>query len=127
MKTQNILFFLKIISWIAFIGYAIVCGSVIFSFVLSFINPEIAKNMYKINPAIFELKEKNTVTFIFGFSLLIALAFMLAYLWFLVIKLFDKLKIGEGNNFLFMAAIVYIISQIFKRGIEMQEENELTV
>lgn len=36
-------------------------------------------------------------------------------------------KIGEGNNFLFMAAIVYIISQIFKRGIEMQEENELTV
>lgn len=32
-----------------------------------------------------------------------------------------------GDEYLFMAAIIYIISQIFKRGIEIQEENELTV
>jgi hypothetical protein len=31
------------------------------------------------------------------------------------------------NEYLFIARIVYIISQIFKRGIEMQEQNELTV
>jgi hypothetical protein len=30
-------------------------------------------------------------------------------------------------NYLFTAGIVYIISQIFKRGVELQEENELTV
>jgi hypothetical protein len=29
--------------------------------------------------------------------------------------------------FLMMAAIVYVISQIFKRGIELQQENDLTV
>ena len=32
-----------------------------------------------------------------------------------------------GDEYFFMAGIIYIISQIFKRGIEMQEENALTV
>ena len=32
-----------------------------------------------------------------------------------------------GDDYFFVAGIVYIISQIFKRGIEMQEENSLTV
>ncbi len=30
-------------------------------------------------------------------------------------------------NYLFIAGIVYIISQVFKRGVEIQNENELTV
>jgi Protein of unknown function (DUF2975) len=32
-----------------------------------------------------------------------------------------------GDEYLFFAGIVYIISQIFKRGIEIQEENHLTI
>ncbi|MEP6465190.1 MAG: DUF2975 domain-containing protein [Parafilimonas sp.] len=32
-----------------------------------------------------------------------------------------------GDEYLFIAGIVYIISQVFKRGIEIQEENLLTV
>ena len=32
-----------------------------------------------------------------------------------------------GDESLFMAGIIYIISQVFKRGIEIQEENQLTV
>lgn len=31
------------------------------------------------------------------------------------------------EEYFFMAGIVYIIAQIFKRGVELQEENELTV
>jgi len=34
---------------------------------------------------------------------------------------------NTGYEYLFMAGIVYIISQIFKRGIEIEEENQLTV
>jgi hypothetical protein len=34
---------------------------------------------------------------------------------------------NSGDEYLFMAAMIYIISQIFKRGIELQEENQLTV
>lgn len=33
----------------------------------------------------------------------------------------------NGDAYFFIAGIVYIISQIFKRGIEIQEENALTV
>jgi Protein of unknown function (DUF2975) len=34
---------------------------------------------------------------------------------------------NTGDEYLFLAGIIYIISQIFKRGIEIQEENDLTV
>src|SRR5450631_3470850 len=34
---------------------------------------------------------------------------------------------NSGDENLFMAGIIYIISQVFKRGIEIQEENQLTV
>ena len=34
---------------------------------------------------------------------------------------------NSGDEYLFMAAMMYIISQVFKRGIEIQEENQLTV
>ncbi len=35
--------------------------------------------------------------------------------------------IGVADEFFFIAGIVYIIAQVFKRGIEIQEENQLTV
>lgn len=36
--------------------------------------------------------------------------------------------IGENaGEFIFMAGLVFIISQVFKRGVELQSENELTV
>jgi hypothetical protein len=34
---------------------------------------------------------------------------------------------NTGDEYLFMAGMIYIISQVFKRGIEIQEENNLTV
>lgn len=34
---------------------------------------------------------------------------------------------GSGSEYLFMAAIIFAIAQIFKRGIELQSENELTI
>jgi hypothetical protein len=39
-------------------------------------------------------------------------------------ELFGSWMTGE---FIFMAGLVFIISQIFKRGVEIQSENELTV
>lgn len=32
-----------------------------------------------------------------------------------------------SGEFIFMVAVVYVISQVFKRGVEIQSENELTV
>lgn len=37
------------------------------------------------------------------------------------------LRLGGGDVWLFMAIVLFIIAQIFKRGIEIQSENELTI
>jgi len=39
----------------------------------------------------------------------------------------QHLRIGGADVWLFMGVILYVIAQIFKRGIEIQSENELTV
>jgi hypothetical protein len=39
----------------------------------------------------------------------------------------NLLKIDGAGVWLFMSIVLFIIAQIFKRGIEIQEENELTV
>ncbi len=39
----------------------------------------------------------------------------------------QSLRLGGADVWLFMGVTLYIIAQIFKRGIEIQEENELTV
>lgn len=38
-----------------------------------------------------------------------------------------SLEPGATGEFLFIAGLVFIISQVFKRGVEIQSENELTV
>lgn len=35
--------------------------------------------------------------------------------------------IGQGEAFLFFAGILFVIATVFKKGIELQKENELTV
>ena len=39
----------------------------------------------------------------------------------------QDLSLGGADAWLFMAVILFVIAQIFKRGIEIQTENELTV
>jgi uncharacterized membrane protein len=34
---------------------------------------------------------------------------------------------SDSQAFILMAAVIYVIAQIFKKGIELQEENDLTV
>ncbi len=51
--------------------------------------------------------------------------------WFVIqgVKMPDVqyLRLGGGDVWLFMAVVLFVIGQIFKRGIEIQTENELTV
>jgi len=37
------------------------------------------------------------------------------------------LRLGGADVWLFMGVILFVLAQIFKRGIEIQTENELTV
>lgn len=38
-----------------------------------------------------------------------------------------QLYLGGGAEFMLMGGIIFVIAQVFKRGIEIQSENELTV
>ena len=39
----------------------------------------------------------------------------------------EYLRLGGADVWLFMSVTLFVISQIFKRGIEIQTENDLTV
>lgn len=173
-NTQYILTVMKIIAWLAFVGFSIQCGAQIIALIVGFVKPEFAQNLYKVDENWFKLKEESDFIFICVMSVIIAVSAFKANVWYTVINLFDTLNldnpftvevakklegiayqlfvvwiagaIGSGylkslekfkeidflyldneGEFLFAAGIIYIISQIFKRGIELQEENELTV
>jgi Protein of unknown function (DUF2975) len=173
-RTEDVLTGMKILAYLAMIGYSIQCGSQIISFGVSFFNPESAKDIYKTSMNLYELRQVNVKPFIYVMSLIIALSGMHAHVWYLVIKLLSSLNlknpfsmevakllekvgiqligiwivtlIGEQvingiskatgvevgefhpvSEYLVIAGIVYIISQVFKRGVEIQKENELTV
>lgn len=45
----------------------------------------------------------------------------------IIIPSVDDLHMGRADVWLFMSVILFVIAQIFKRGIEIQIENDLTV
>ncbi|AFK04427.1 hypothetical protein Emtol_3298 [Emticicia oligotrophica DSM 17448] len=74
----------------------------------------------------FSVKIQNLGYFTFGLWLVAVLAN--SYMKYIFKKTsVDLIHIFDNEMYLFMAGIVYIISQIFRRGVELQEENELTV
>ncbi len=174
IKTEHILTFLKVVAWLAFVGYAIKAGAQAVALVVGFIDPTLAEKLYEVNPLLLKLRQYNVWFFVNAMSLVVFLSAMTAHVWYLAIQLLSKLRLktpfsrdvakrlekiafeilgiwlinivgmsyfkwlekstgaqlgnlGIGDEFLLIAAIVYIVSQIFKRGIEINEENELTV
>ena len=174
-RTEIVLLILKYLSLLAAIGFSIECGTQLFYFVASLINPEWAKNGYQIERDWYRIHDYSTRYYVYGMSLAISISALKAWIWYLIFGLLLKLKLKSpftmvvtkkletiayrllavwllisivgknyshylmkttqiqlpsnhsGDEYLFIAGIVYIISQIFKRGIEIQEENQLTV
>lgn len=174
-RTEIILTVLKYLALIAAIGFSIECGSQLFYFIASFINPEWAKNGYNYERSWYQIHQANTWYYICIMSLTISIAAIKAWIWYMVFGLLIKLELQSpfsmfvtkklesiawlllgvwilgtimtksyahyllkdtgiematkftGDEYFFIAGIVYIISKIFKRGVEIQEENQLTV
>ncbi len=175
-KTDFIIKALKVVSWIIFIGLCIETGAFLFNYVLSLFKPIATQNLYKgLNLSELYTQSKTNYTFVFSFMIIVST--LKAYVFYIIIQLFQKLNfvkpfsedisklissisysifsvgligliahqytkqlIQKGFNvneveiywngsgaFLMMAAIVFVIAQIFKKGIELQNENDLTV
>jgi len=175
-KNDFILEVLNVVSWIIFIGLCIEAGALIFNFILTLFKPIAANNIYK-GLNLSEMYEKTHANYFGVMGFIIVLSILKAYLFYLVVKIFDKLNLVKPFNveiakliekisfeafsiaivsiiahqytnrlvqsgyevshaekywddttaFLMMAAIIFVISQIFNKGIELQNENDLTV
>ncbi len=170
--TGQILMVLKVLAWVAFIGYAIEAGAIIISFLVSLANSEAARNLYK-GMDLYNLSQLNFLQYTGSVSFLVALAIMKSSVWCMVIKTLTKINLENpfkmkvaklleqisysllgiwivgmvssayaawlekttgqafgtdvSGEFIFVAGLVFVISQVFKRGVEIQAENELTV
>ncbi len=45
----------------------------------------------------------------------------------MVVPELNKLEIGGADVWIFMGIILFVIAQFFKRGLEIQSENDLTI
>lgn len=176
-KTDNFIFTtVKIVAWIIFVGLCIEAGALIVNFIYAIFKPEIIGKLYqKLDLQSMYLRSKWA--YYCMYSLVLTIAILKAYLFYLVIELitkFDLLKPfneflskkitqishytftigiisyiarqinknmihkgfdtdilhqfwGDSQAYILMSAVIYIIAIIFKKGIELQNENDLTV
>jgi hypothetical protein len=180
IKTDSVLKALEVISWLLFIGICIEAGGFIFNTFLTLVLNPVGANKFWTEVNLSELYNYNQSYFITVTSLMIIVAMMRAFMFYIIVKIFhDKklslsqpfnetvrhfilkiayfalgiglfsfwgaaytrglvnqgvqmpdlqyLRLGGADVWLFMAVILFIIAQIFKKGIEIQNENDLTV
>ena len=171
-NTELILHVMRTLSWLSFVGYAIVAGSILISFIVSLRNPIAAKDLY-LGLDYSSILDYGFWYYVAAISFRFTINCLLSYVWFMVWKTLDKMnlknpftmttalkleKIGltlfatwilmmvasgymawmhkktgllyedwSTSQFIFLSGLIYVISQIFKRGVEIQSENELTV
>jgi hypothetical protein len=170
-KNQTLLITMKVVAWIAWIGLAVKCGSVLVSYIVSIFNPIAAQDLYRG----LDLSAYLQAGF-WQYSMVAAYHALMfgiqAYAAFLVAILLGKLNIERpfsdavakslqrisqsvlvlwfvalahnlhvtalqrymgipanpvSIEFIILAGIIYILAHLFKRGIEIQAENDLTV
>ena len=171
-RTEQLLTVMRILAWVAFVGFLISAGAVLVSYGVSIINPDASRKLYR-GLDLYALRQYNFWHYTLSVSLMATVSILKALVWLLVIKTLSELTLanpfkaevaqklerisyllfgtwvmamtedahrgwlmnitgevyGEwaSGEYIFMAGLVFIISQIFKRGVELQSENELTV
>ncbi|MFC2185738.1 DUF2975 domain-containing protein [Fulvivirgaceae bacterium LMO-SS25] len=176
-KTNNIVFKgLHIVAWVIFVGLSIEAGGLIVNFFFSLYKPEFVQNLYQ-KLDLSQIYDSNQWAFFGIYSFILFIAFLKAYLFYIVIRLLSKLDLlkpfntfvseqiakisyytfsigifsfiarqiaknlqhygyvtdnlnefwADSQAFILMSAVIYIIATIFKKGVEIQIENDLTV
>lgn len=180
ITTTQMLKVLHVVSWIIFIGLCINAGGILFnSFYALVINPVASKNFWQ-QIDLSGLFDFDKVYFMTIALIMIIVAVLKAFLYYLIVKILhnkklnltqpfnnemkhfisnmsylalgiglfsywggtytkwiadhgvtmpdiQNMQIGGADVWLFVGIILLVIAQIFKRGIEIQSENELTI
>lgn len=167
-KTATILAIMNVLSWIAYIGISIKCGAMIFTYILSLFNQEVAKDLYQ-GLNLYDLMNDSMVQYTLFVGATVGLLAIKAYVAHLVIKVLSKINLKSpfdmevaiymekisimilalwlislgatmyqewmdlppmdwsGGEALFLSGLIFLFAQIFKKGVEIQAENDLTV
>lgn len=171
-RTGQVLKVMQILAWVAAIGFLIETGAILVSYVVSWINPEAARNLYK-GLDLYDLSQYSFAQYTLSVIFLMALPVLKSILAFQVIKTLSKFNLQQpftpevadrlqnmsylamgawvvtmlnnvhlgwllkstgklygtwlSGEFIFMVGLVFVFAQVFKRGVEIQSENDLTV
>ncbi len=176
-KSNKLIFIvLHVVAWLIFVGLCIEAGGLIVNFIYSLFKPEVIKHLYQ-KLDLSEMYRRSEWAYYNIYSLILVIAFLKAYLFYIVIRLLIKLDLSKpfssyvsrqitllsyytfsiglisfiarqssqqlehrGYNidilnqfwadsqaFILMAAVIYVIATIFAKGVELQNENDLTV
>lgn len=167
-KTASILATLNVLSWIAYIGISIKCGAIIFTYILSLFNQQVAKDLYQ-GLNLYDLMHDSFVHYSLFVGITTGLLAIKAYVAQLVIQVLSKINLKSpfdmevaqlmekislmilvlwvlslgasiyqelmelpnmdwnGGEALFLSGLIFLFAQIFKKGVEIQAENDLTV
>lgn len=174
--TQPGLMLITVVIWSIFIGLCIKAGAMLFTSIYSFFKPIVAQNLYE-GLNLYALRSQEIWYYLGLVSLLVAIACLKAYVFYLMIKIFLTINLdhpfskkvslliseiasiaiqtglliiltaaslkwlikrgvdipslgaytGGAFEYLLMGALIYAIAKVYKRGVEIQSENELTV
>src|SRR6185369_8626659 len=91
-RTIQILTVMRILAWVAFVGFMIEGGAVLVSYVVSVVNPDAARNLYK-GLDLYSLRQFNGWHYTGAVSFIVALSLMKAYVSFLVIKTLSTINL----------------------------------
>lgn len=176
-RTSKFIFIvLHIVAWLIFVGLSIEAGGLIVNFIYSLFKPEVIKHLYQ-KLDLSGIYQRSEWAYYSVYSLILSIAFLKAYLFYVVIRLLMKLDLAkpfsnyvsrqislisyytfsigllsyiarefsrqleqrgfdidilnqfwaDSQAYILMAAVIYVIATIFAKGVELQNENDLTV
>lgn len=116
-ETKTYLFTgLQIVAWIIFVGLCIEAGALLVNFVFSLIKPEFVQNLYqKLDLSLVYTRSKWAYFSMYSFILVIA--FLKAYLFYVVVMLVTKLDLAKPFNGLVAGQIKQISYYTFSIGL----------
>jgi hypothetical protein len=175
-ESQPGLMLITVVIWSIFIGLCIKAGALLFTSTYSLFKPIVAQDLFE-GLNLYGLMNEEIWYYIGLVSLLIGIACLKAYMFYLMIRIFLTINLnhpfskkvsdliseiasvaiqtgililittaslkwlikrgfdipsmgaytGGAFEYLLLGALIYAIAKVFKRGVEIQSENELTV
>ena len=115
-RTNSVFTFLKIITWVIFVGLCIEAGGLIVNFVFSLYKPEFVQNLYqKLDLSV--LYERSKSAYFSAYSFILVIAVLKAYLFFVVLQLVSKLNLSNPFNSFVSKKISQISYYTFSIGL----------